>query len=377
MPSNLNVAIYIFVLSLSSGCSIQNSSEITLKDTFTNQFMIGAALNGRQFSYRDSIGVSLIQTHFNTITSENSLKWISIHPEPGRYSFEQADQFVQFGLDNNLSIIGHTLVWHNQVPHWVFQDSQGNPVSRDTLLARMRDHIHTVVRRYRGKIKGWDVVNEALNDDGSLRSTRWLDIIGEDYIEKAFEYAHEADPGAELYYNDYSLPNPAKREGALSLIRALQVKSIPVTGIGMQGHYNLNFPSMAQLDSAISAFNDLDIDVMITELDVDVLPPAMEYEGADITVNAPLHDEINPYPVELPDSMQHELADRYADLFGLFSFHRDAITRVTFWGVRDVDSWKNNWPVRGRTNYPLVFDREGKPKPAFHAITRLNEAASH
>ena len=349
--------------------SVAESKEVpVLKDAFDGLFMVGAALNSHQYTSQDTIGVSIVRTHFNTITSENVLKWESVHPENGRYDFSSADQYVNFGVDHDQFIVGHTLVWHNQTPEWVFQDEAGNPVSRDTLLARMEDHIQTVVGRYKGRIQGWDVVNEALNEDGTMRQTPWMQIIGEDYIEKAFQFAHEADPDAELYYNDYSLPNPAKRDGAVALINSLQSKGVPITGIGLQGHYGLDYPSNQHLDSALVAFSALDIDVMITELDIDVLPSAMEHSGADITQNVELRAELNPYPEALPDSMQLALAKRYSDLFRLFSAHSDAITRVTFWGVRDNNSWKNNWPVKGRTNYPLVFDREGAPKPAFNAI---------
>jgi len=340
----------------------------TLKEAFAGRFLVGAALNGAHFSGRDARGAGIVAAQFNTITSENVLKWESIHPEPGRYAFDGPDRYVAFGEEHGLFIVGHTLVWHNQTPAWVFQDEAGNPVGRDTLLARMRDHIHTVVGRYKGRIGGWDVVNEALNEDGTLRQSPWMEIIGEAYIAQAFAFAREADPDAELYYNDYSLPYTRKRNGAVALIRSLQAQGAPVTGIGLQGHYNLTSPSLAQLDSSLTAFAALGIDVMVTELDIDVLPRATQSQGAEITNNAALRDELNPYTETLPDSVQQALADRYADLFGLYLNHSDAITRVTFWGVTDGDSWKNNWPVRGRTNYPLLFDRRGQPKPAFEAV---------
>jgi endo-1,4-beta-xylanase len=256
----------------------------------------------------------------------------------------------------------------------VFTDAAGRPVSRDTLLARMRDHIHTVVGRYRGRIQGWDVVNEALNEDGTLRSTPWLQIIGEDYLVKAFQFAHEADPQAELYYNDYSLENAPKRNGAIALIERLRAAGATVHGIGSQGHNKLDWPTPAQQDSTIVAFASLGLQVMITELDVDVLPPVGEYRGADITYRAELQDRLNPYRNALPDTVQQALARRYAELFGVFLTRKDAISRVTFWGVADGDSWLNNWPVRGRTSYPLLFDRDGRPKPAFEAVIR---AAQH
>lgn len=269
-------------------------------------------------------------------------------------------------------IVGHTLVWHNQVPPWVFEDASGNPVGRDTLIARMRDHILTVVGRYRGRIGGWDVVNEALNDDGSLRRSPWLTIIGPEYLALAFRFAHEADPAAQLYYNDYSLENAPKRQGAVALIRRLEAAGVPVAGIGIQGHDGLDWPSVEQEDSTIATFAALGVKVMITELDVDVLPRAVRQTGADVSLSAAARPELNPYPDSLPDAVQQALARRYADLFGVFYRHRGEITRVTFWGVTDKDSWRNNWPVPGRTDYPLLFGRDGRPKPAFDAVLAVS-----
>ncbi len=339
-----------------------------LKEVFADAFLVGAALNPDQFYGRDTLGVALITKHFNTITPENVMKWEQIHPEPDRYDFEAADRFVAFGEERDLFIVGHTLVWHNQTPDWVFEDDRGEPLTREALLERMRDHIQTVVGRYRGRVDGWDVVNEALNEDGTLRPTRWLEIIGEDYLAHAFRFAHEADPQAELYYNDYSLTNPAKREGAVRLVQGLLDAGVPVTGIGMQGHYALTYPTLEELETSITTFAGLGVDVMITELDVAVLPRPSEYWGADVTRREELRAELDPYREAFPDSMQQALADRYADFFEVFLRQQEALTRVTFWGVTDGDSWLNNWPIRGRTSYPLLFDRAYRPKPAFFAV---------
>ncbi|MGB7592086.1 MAG: endo-1,4-beta-xylanase, partial [Terriglobia bacterium] len=293
-----------------------------------------------------------------------------------RYDFDLPDKYVAFGGKNHMFIIGHTLVWHHQTPKWVFEDAKGNPVDREALLKRMREHIQAVVGRYKGRVHGWDVVNEALDDDGTLRQTPWLKIIGEDYIAKAFEFAHEADPKAELYYNDFSLENEAKRNGAIELIRKLRAHGAPVTGVGLQGHYKIDWPSVDQLDAAIAAFAKLGVKVMITELDIDVLPPAMQYRGADISANVELQPKLNPYTSGLPDSVQQALANRYNELFRVFLKHRGVLSRVTFWGVTDAGSWLNNWPVRGRTSYPLLFDRDGRPKPAFYAVIKAARGAS-
>jgi endo-1,4-beta-xylanase len=325
-------------------------------------------MNDEQASGFDVQGASLAARHFNTITAENVLKWEVVHPEPGRFDFEAADRFVDFGEANGMFIVGHVLVWHSQTPDWVFEDASGTPLTRKALLDRMQDHISTVVGRYRGRIGGWDVVNEALNEDGSLRQSPWLRIIGEDYIQKAFAYAREADPAAELYYNDYSIENAPKRRGTVALVTDLQQKGVPVTGIGIQAHINLEWPTLAQYDSTISAFAALGVDVLITELDIDVLPSAWGRQTADVGMTAELRAELNPYADGLPDSVQTALTLRYAGLFSTFLKHRDALSRVTFWGVSDGDSWKNNWPVPGRTNYPLLFDRQWLPKPAFAAV---------
>ena len=349
-------------------------NDISLKDVFKDAFLIGAALNNAQFSENDTLCADIVKKQFNTITPENALKWEPVHPQKDKYNFEAADRYVEFGEKNNMFIIGHTLVWHAQTPRWVFETDSNKAADRETMLSRMKDHIMTVVGRYKGKIKGWDVVNEALNEDGTLRQSRWMKNIGEDYLEKAFEYAHEADPGAELYYNDYSLENEPKRKGAIVLIKRLQSKGVKVSGVGLQGHYKMDWPTAGQLDSTIKAFAELGVKVMITELDIDVLPSASMNYGADISLNVELQDKLNPYKNELPDSVGQLLAERYASLFRILVNNSKTISRVTFWGVTDKNSWLNNWPVRGRTNYPLLFDRNGKNKPAFDSVVKTANA---
>jgi endo-1,4-beta-xylanase len=298
------------------------------------------------------------------------LKWESVHPTPGKYDFSLADRYVAFGVENKMFIIGHNLIWHSQTPDWVFKNGDGSPVDRATLLARMREHISTVVGRYRGKIGGWDVVNEALNSDGTLRDSPWRKIIGDDYIAKAFEFAHEADPKAELYYNDYSCEDLPKRTGTIALLKKLQAQGVKITGVGLQGHYRLDSPPASDVDETISAISKLGLKVMITELDIDVLPTATDIRSADVSLTFKGRAELNPYTNGLPDSVQQKLAQRYADLFSVFVRHRGEVTRVTFWGVVDGDSWLNQWPVEGRTSYPLLFGRDGKSKPAFTSVLK-------
>jgi endo-1,4-beta-xylanase len=262
-------------------------------------------------------------------------------------------------------IIGHTLIWHSQTPRWVFCGDGTNAMTREQLLQRMREHIFTVVGRYKGRVKGWDVVNEALNEDGTLRDSPWRKIIGDDYIAKAFEFAHEADPTAELYYNDYSLENPPKRAGAIALVKQLQTSGVTLSAVGMQEHVNLEWPAIQFVDDTLAELGRLGVKVNVTELDIDVLPSAGEDMSADVSKNVAANPALNPYTNSLPDSVQQTLARRYAELFAAYQRHPGVVGRVTFWGVTDADSWLNDWPVKGRVNYPLLFDRAGKFKPSF------------
>ena len=369
------VVACLALLALVPAARTQRPENTSLKEIFKGDFLIGAALNRRQFSEQDSRGVPIIKTHFNSITAENQLKWQYVHPLPAKFDFEGADRYVEFGQKYGMFIVGHTLVWHRQTPDWVFQDANGKLVDRETLLNRLREHIHTVVGRYKGKIKGWDVVNEAVNEDGSMRESKWLKIIGPDYVAKAFQYAREADPQAELYYNDFSLENEPKRNGAVKLIQELQREGIKVAGVGLQGHNKLDWPSMEQQDATIKAFAKLGIKIHITELDLDVLPQVSEEIGPSLKLTNDLQPKLNPYTSGLPEAVGKEQARRFADLFAVYLRHKDVIDRVTFWGVTDGDSWLNNWPVRGRTNYPLLFDREGKPKAAFYSVVEVGTTA--
>jgi endo-1,4-beta-xylanase len=364
----------VLLVACQSGSGVRTSRPAPssgLQGAFRDAFMIGAALAPQQFTEADTASVSLIRREFNAITPENVLKWERVHPQPDRYDFGPPDAYVAFGERHGMFIVGHTLVWHSQTPRWVFQNAQGQPLTRDELLARMKDHISTVVGRYKGRIKGWDVVNEALNEDGTLRQSPWYRIIGPDYIEKAFQFAHEADPAAQLYYNDYNLDYPAKRDGAVRLIRSLKERGIRIDGVGSQGHHKLGTPTVAQIDSSLRMLGATGVKVHITELDVDMLPQATRNATADVSVRAGAAPNLDPYKTGLPDSLQQALARRYEDIFRVYLAHRDVIDRVTFWGVADHDSWLNGWPVPGRTNYPLLFDRSNKPKLAYQRVMGL------
>ena len=364
--------LLVSAVCLSSMAAVaQAPAPAALKDTFRGAFVVGAAMNTDQITGKDAQGDAIITQQFNSISPENVMKWAVIHPRPDAYDFTLADKYVEFGLKNHMFIVGHNLCWHSQTPDWVFKDEKGNPLTRDALLQRLHDHITTVVGRYKGKIDSWDVVNEALNEDGTLRQSLWMKIIGEDYIVKAFQFAHDADPAAQLNYNDYNLETPAKRKGAIALVKKLQGAGVPIAVVGNQGHLHLDGPSAPDEEATVTDLAAAGVKVAITELDIDVLPSAW---GHTADVSAKVDDtakpNLNPYPHGLPDDVQQALTKRYADLFAVYWKHRDVVARVTLWGVTDEQSWLNNWPVRGRTSYPLLFDRDGQPKPAFQAVLK-------
>lgn len=362
----------ISIFLISSAClscvSLKQKSATTLKDAFKGKFYIGTAINTPQILGTDTETVRVIKTHFNSITAENIMKSEVIHPKENEFNFDLSDKFVAFGERNGMKIIGHTLIWHSQLSKWFCVDENGNNVSPDILKERMKTHIHTIVGRYKGRVKGWDVVNEAIEDDGSWRNSKFYQILGEDFVRLAFEYAREADPEAELYYNDYSMANPGRRQGVVNMVKKLQEQGIKIDGIGMQGHLNMDYPSIDEFEKSLLAFAGLGVKVMITEMDLSVLPSPRPNVGADVAKNYEYQKEINPYTEGLPEEIEEKQFKRYADFFQLFLKHQAKIDRVTLWGVNDGQSWKNNWPVRGRVDYPLLFDRNNNPKPLVETI---------
>ena len=340
----------------------------TLKEALDGKFYIGTALNTPQITGQDTAALEVVKNQFNAIVAENCMKSGEVQPQEGEFNFELADQFVKFGEQNDMWINGHTLIWHSQAPRWFFTDDEGNDVSREVMIQRMKDHIFTVVGRYKGRVNTWDVVNETILDDGSWRNSKFYEIVGEEFVKLAFQFAHEAAPDAELYYNDYSMAIPEKREGVVRMIKDLLDQGVRVDGIGMQGHVGLDYPALEEFEKSILAFADLGVKVMITELDITVLPSPSDDEGADVSANAAYDKQLNPYAEGLPDSVSSALSERYAAFFNLFLKHQDKIDRVTLWGVNDSNSWRNNWPVRGRTDYPLLFDRNNQPKEVIETI---------
>jgi endo-1,4-beta-xylanase len=337
-----------------------------LKDAFKNSFFIGAALNTAQIEEKEPNAATLIPWQFSSITSENIMKAEVIHPEWNKYDFDLADKFVAYGKKNNMFIVGHTFIWHSQLPPFV-----NNIQSSDSLLLFMTNHINTIGKRYAGKVNSWDVVNEALNEDGTLRKSIFLEKLGEDYIRKAFELAAEADPKAELYYNDYNIEQPQKRAGTIALIKKIQAGGTKIDGVGIQAHWSINGPPLQDIENSIIEFSALGVKVSFTELDLTALPNPWDLKGADVNQNFEGSPFMNPYPNGLPDSMQIKLAKGYEDLFKLFIKYKKNIERVTFWGVNDGQSWLNYWPIKNRTNYPLLFDRNFKPKLAFEKVMVL------
>lgn len=345
-----------------AACSPQKQAEEpTLKDVFKDKFLIGTAMNTWQVAGLDTAAQNVVKKHFSAIVAENCMKAEEIHPEKDRYNFAAADSLVAFGEANGITVTGHTLIWHSQCPRWFWFDENGELVSPEVLKEHMREHIHTVVGRYKGRIKGWDVVNEAIVEDGSYRKSPFYRILGEEFIPLAFQYAHEADPDAELYLNDYGMNVPGRRDTYVKIIKDLQARGLRIDAIGMQGHMGMDYPSFDEFEESLLAYAGTGIKVMITELDMSALP-SVNF-SANITDTVAFRKSLNPYTEELPDSASQEWNNRMKDVFNLFLKHADKITRVTAWGVTDKDSWKNDFPVKGRTDYPLLFDRNYEPKP--------------
>jgi len=393
-PSSLGSHIGLLIaLLLATGASAQTDKLPTLKDAYKGHFYVGVAINrsivtgeapgfGNRSVEQVNKDIALTKEQFNQTSPENDLKWESIHPREGAdgYNFGPADAYVDFGLKNHMFIVGHTLVWHGQTPNWVFAGTTPPPpappangpggrsgrgfgyngprATREDLLQRMRDHIHTVVGRYKGKVKVWDVVNEAIADGGpdTLRNSLWRQIIGPDFIARAFEYAHEADPKAILRYNDYGLENPAKRQKLITLIKQLQAEKVPVMAIGTQTHVSTSSPSFAEEDQELTDLDTLGLPVHITELDVNGAQAGQRNTGADVANNAATTQG------GLVDDADQRLAGQYANLFKAFLKHK-SVKVVTLWGINDGISWR----AAGK---PLLFDGNDQPKPAFGAVIR-------
>ena len=325
----------------------------SLKEACKDLFLIGTALDFRRPDEFTPTELELIKSQFNAITPENSMKPGPVHPQENSWNWTPPDTLVSFSGENNIKVFGHCLVWHSQTNPWFFENAD-----REKALGRLRDHIHTLVGRFKGKISGWDVVNEAINDGSgapgseNLRDSRWHQIIGPDYLTQAFKFAREADPLVALHYNDYSIESGAKHQSSLLLLKRLISEGAPITTVGIQGHWsvgNLTDQKFEDIDKAIANYKALRLKVAITELDVTMTGQGggqLGQRGAAIPVT--------------PEALAAQ-AQAYGKLFRIFVRHRDAIDRVTFWGLHDARSWR-----RGQN--PLVFDSASQPKPAHQAI---------
>ncbi|MBE7169224.1 MAG: endo-1,4-beta-xylanase [Williamsia sp.] len=359
----LSIACFFLLLSCHTNKKVQGGSAVNsgkgLKDYYAAYFPVGVAVSPYALRSADA---DLIRQQFNSLTPENAMKMGPIHPQEERYFWRDADSIMAWADRNGVRVRGHNLCWHNQVPNWLFTYN-GNTVSKEMLLHRLKDHISTVVGRYKGKIYAWDVVNEAISDkpDEYLRPSPWYQICGEEYIEKAFQYAHEADPQALLFYNDYNEISPVKRDKIYRLVKSLKDKGVPIHGVGLQAHWAVNEPSRGQLDSTLRRFADLGLKVQITELDISVYPKehtarARRAEDADTSFT--------------PQKEEQQL-EVYKMAFELFRKYRKTVSGVTFWNISDRSSWLDNFPVRGRKDYPLLFDRNGKPKRAYWEVVKF------
>jgi endo-1,4-beta-xylanase len=341
-----------------------------LAEKYASYFPIGAAVDSQSYMTH----AALLKTHFNSVTAENEMKFESLQRNEGSFSYDAADRIVSFAVANKTKVRGHALVWHSQNPSWLFSNGSGGTVSKQTLLTRMKNHISNVVRHFRGKVYAWDVVNEAMMEDGTYRNgnladgqkSRWYEILGESYIAEAFKAAHEADPDAKLFYNDFYNYIPAKQQGIYNMLKGLLDQGVPVHGVGLQAHLNIEpstvttnqayYQNVAHMEDAIKLYSSLGLDVQITELDISLYIPGVTYNQSTFYTTA-----------TFTDALKAKQAARYREFFELFRKYKSAITGVTFWGIADDNTWLSEFSS-GRKDFPLLFDVNHNPKPAYDAV---------
>jgi len=341
----------------SSSATSSKSSSKSLKDAAKGHFQMGVALPSRAISNKDTSAIAAKQ--FNRVVAENEMKWDTIEPQEGKFNFGPGDKLVEFARKNGMAVHGHVLVWHSQTPQWVFQGENGQPCTRELLLKRMKNHINAVLAHYKGKVATWDVVNEAFEDNGQLRNSQWRSIIGDDFIKIAFQYAREADPNITLIYNDYSMPNNAKRAGILKYIKEANKGKKVIDGIGLQGHWDLNYPDVNQAEKTITECAGTGLHLFISELDLNT-NRGFRNSGRGLERVEGAND------ANISD-MNRALRDRYAEIFKIFVKYQDSIDAVTVWGIADNYSW-----IRGE---PLLYDKDLKEKPAVKAIIDVLDKA--
>lgn len=347
-------------------------SENILIGATVNQWLVASDLGLTEHQINDpsyqlvgsrdqmKIEMGVVPSEFNCVTAENCMKSEVISPKKGIFDFVLADQFVQYAQKHNLTIIAHAPIWHSQCAKWICHNEDGSLVTKEQLKENLRLYINTVYGHFRGKIKGYDVVNEAIEDDGSYRNSDFYKIMGEEFIDWAFQCAQEADPNTELYYNDYSMAEPGKRATVVKMIQRLKSKGIRIDAVGLQTHIGMDFPDFKEYEKSIKAFVDAGVDVQLTETDMSILPNP--YTGADVSTRFDYTPEKDPYKNGITADQLKPWQKRFKELFAIINKYSKNVKRVTFWGITDASSWKNDFPIKGRTDYPLPFDREGKFK---------------
>jgi endo-1,4-beta-xylanase len=358
------VAFFSIFYSCSNAQKTTQSNTSTnkgLKDYYKGYFPVGVAVAPRMLHGEDS---ALIVNHFNSLTAENAMKMEPLHPRENEYFWKDADEIAAFAQKHKMKLRGHNLLWHAQAPSWMFKDAKGDTVSKAVLLQRLKEHITTVVKHFKNSTYGWDVVNEAVDDRDSVvyRPTAWYKIIGEEFIAKAFEYAHEADPKSVLFYNDYNTENPRKREKIYQIVKKLKEAGVPIHGVGLQGHWSVNNPSREELEKSIQMFSSLGLQVQVTELDVSVYGGR---QGGQLIQGR--RDTSSTFTPE----MEQQQRDKYKMVFNIFRENKGKLTGVTFWNVSDRYSWLDG---RGRKNYPLLFDMSRQPKKAYWDVVNFGAA---
>ena len=351
--------------------ALQTMAQKTLGEATKGKFLMGVAVNMQQVNGVNPIETELITKEFSAIVPENIMKPQPIHQEENKYKWDDADKFVAFGGKNKQVVTGHCLIWHSQIGKWFFVDENGNDVSPEVLKERMRQHITAVVGRYKGRIKGWDVVNEAFEDNGTYRNSKFYQILGKDFIKYAFQFAHEADPDAELYYNDYNVETPAKCDAIVQLVKELKAAGCRINAVGSQAHWHMNSPTLEATETSFKKLRDAGIHILITEWDISILPSP--YEGANVSANFGYSKEMDPYRDGVPEAVQQQWNKRMLDMFGLFLKYNNVVDRVTVWGLTDNGTWLNNFPIRGRKDYPMLFDRNNQRKSVVDDMIKMAE----
>jgi endo-1,4-beta-xylanase len=365
----MKIKIYSGIMAMVLLTSVNTMGQKTLAKATKGKFLFGVAVNSKQVNGVNPVEAELISKEFSAIVGENCMKPQPIHPEESKYNWEDADKLVAFGEKNKQVVTGHCLMWHSQIGKWFFIDADGKDVTPEVLKERMRQHISTVVGRYKGRILGWDVVNEAFEDNGKYRNSKFYQILGKDFIKYAFQFAHEADPDAELYYNDYNVETPAKCDAIIELVKELRAEGCRVDAVGTQAHWHMNSPTLEATENTFKKLKAASVKILVTEWDISILPSP--YEGANIAANFKYSNEMDPYREAVPDSVQQKWNKRMLDMFELFLKYNDVVDRVTVWGLTDNTTWLNNFPIRGRKDSPVLFDRNNQRKPVVDEMIKL------